>query len=246
MKQLLFLYCIYILINGNWSKIYAQIQIEDDSMTWEFKSIPVPVKDNFYKKKRNKYILVDPGYRIWGLTVIKWGEKYHGYYSRWPERLGHNAWLTDCEIVHAVSDYSEGPFIFENVKRQLPRNKLKHLKVKIKSCVIGAITGFKSQNETILKPHKAAILEAINDSYAPVSVTASVIAYASFQNSHAEQKLKSYCKANNEYLALMALNHLLYVPNKTPFIATITELAKNDKLPYNLKAASLDILGSLN
>ena len=109
-----------------------------------------------------------------------------------------------------------------------------------------AITGLRNQNETILKANKTAIQEAINDSYAPVSITASVIAYNSFQNKLAEQKLKSYCKTNNEHLALMTLNHLLYVSNKTPFIATITELAKNNKLPYNLKAASLDVLGSLN
>ncbi|MBJ6367325.1 sulfatase family protein [Snuella sedimenti] len=130
--------------------------------------------------------------------------------------------------------------------KAIAEKQIKALKSENKIIRYWAITGLKSQNKTLLKPHKAAILDAINDSYAPVSVTASAIAYDSFQNSHAEQKLKSYCKANNEYLALMALNHLLYVPNKTPFIATITELAKNDKLPYNLKAASLDILGSLN
>jgi hypothetical protein len=68
------------------------------------------------KKQKAKYVLNDPGYRVWGLTVIKWNDgKYHGYYSRWPESKGHDAWLSHSEIAHAVADSPEGPFVFKEV-----------------------------------------------------------------------------------------------------------------------------------
>ncbi|MBI9019067.1 MAG: hypothetical protein JEZ07_17590 [Phycisphaerae bacterium] len=69
------------------------------------------VKDNFLQKKVAENVLVDPGYRIWGMAVIKWKDgKYHGYYARWPDSKGHDGWMTDCEIAHAVADKPEGPF----------------------------------------------------------------------------------------------------------------------------------------
>lgn len=61
------------------------------------------------------HVFVDPGYRIWGMAVIQWSDgKYHGYYARWPEALGHDAWMTHCEIAHAVADKPEGPFKYVN------------------------------------------------------------------------------------------------------------------------------------
>ena len=92
---------------------YAQQPIKAD---WQFKEIPSSVKTDFFNDKRNAHVLVNPEYRIWGMAVIKWNDgKYHGYYARWPKKLGHSAWLTDCEIAHAVSDKPEGPFVFKNV-----------------------------------------------------------------------------------------------------------------------------------
>ncbi len=55
--------------------------------------------------------LIDPDYYIWGGTMIAGTDgKYHIFYSRWPRRLGHNAWVTNSEIAHAVGDTPEGPF----------------------------------------------------------------------------------------------------------------------------------------
>ena len=49
------------------------------------------------------------------MAVIKWADgKYHGYYARWPEELGHDAWMMHCEIAHAVADQPEGPFSYVN------------------------------------------------------------------------------------------------------------------------------------
>ena len=84
--------------------------------SWKFQPLPKTVQTNFFKKKLAAHVLVDPGYRIWGLAVIQWPDgKYHGYYARWHESLGHNAWISHCEIAHAISDKPEGPFKFENV-----------------------------------------------------------------------------------------------------------------------------------
>lgn len=54
---------------------------------------------------------------IWGGSLVKshHDEKYHLFYSRWPRKLGMNAWVTHSEIAHAVSDSPFGPFEFKNV-----------------------------------------------------------------------------------------------------------------------------------
>ena len=36
--------------------------------------------------------------------------KYHLFYSRWPSRLGHYAWVTHSEVAHAVADSPHGPY----------------------------------------------------------------------------------------------------------------------------------------
>ena len=75
--------------------------------------IPIPVasKANFLKSKTAPFVLVDPDYFTWGATVIKWTDgKYHAYYARWPRSKKFAAWMTDCEIAHAISDKPEGPF----------------------------------------------------------------------------------------------------------------------------------------
>ncbi len=56
-------------------------------------------------------------YWTWCGSVIK-GEdgKYHMFASRWPKSLSFNLyWLTNSEIVHAVSDKPEGPYSFSDV-----------------------------------------------------------------------------------------------------------------------------------
>lgn len=94
----------------------AQQNKVNQPIPWEFIGLPQSVKQNFFSRNRDAHVLVDPGYRIWGMAVIKWDDgKYHGYYARWPEKLGHNAWLTDCEIAHAIAEKPEGPFKFVNV-----------------------------------------------------------------------------------------------------------------------------------
>jgi hypothetical protein len=53
----------------------------------------------------------DPDYYIWCGTMVRGDDgKCHLYYSRWPRKLGHYAWVTHSEIAHAVGDTPLGPF----------------------------------------------------------------------------------------------------------------------------------------
>ena len=108
-----------------------------------------------------------------------------------------------------------------------------------------AILGLRSQNQKDLQPFSKLIFKAMNDSYPPVAVTASAISYQEFGNKPAEENLKKYLANDNMHLALMAVNYLLYVENKQPFVESIQAVHKMEKRSYNVKAACLDFLGSL-
>lgn len=53
----------------------------------------------------------DPEFNIWCGSVIKGDDgKYHMFYSRWPRKLGHLAWVTRSEVAHAISYSPFGPW----------------------------------------------------------------------------------------------------------------------------------------
>lgn len=56
-------------------------------------------------------------YWVWGSSVIRGDDgKYHMFVSRWPKFLPfHPGWMVESEIVHAVSDTPEGPYLFSDV-----------------------------------------------------------------------------------------------------------------------------------
>lgn len=53
---------------------------------------------------------------VWGSSVMK-GEdgKYHMFADRWAKDLGFQAWVTNSQVVHAVSDTPAGPYTFADV-----------------------------------------------------------------------------------------------------------------------------------
>jgi arylsulfatase A-like enzyme len=108
-----------------------------------------------------------------------------------------------------------------------------------------AVMGLRSQMSNDLMPHSDKIINAINDPYPPVAVTASAIAYEVFNNSPAESKLDEFCSDENFYISLMAINYLLYMTNKEPFIETIKAVRAVDGQDYSVAAACTDFLGSL-
>jgi len=56
------------------------------------------------------------GYWIWGSSVIKGeDEHYHMFASRWLKSIGFDKWVSNSEVVRAVSDTPEGPYTFEEV-----------------------------------------------------------------------------------------------------------------------------------
>ena len=53
----------------------------------------------------------DPDYFIWCGSMIRDDEGLcHLYYSRWPCKLGHFAWVTHSEVAHAVAEDPLGPY----------------------------------------------------------------------------------------------------------------------------------------
>lgn len=53
---------------------------------------------------------------IWGGSVIKAEDgKYYMYASRWAKKLSMSAWVTNSEVVLAISDKPEGPYTFEKI-----------------------------------------------------------------------------------------------------------------------------------
>jgi hypothetical protein len=66
---------------------------------------------------------IDPEYYIWCGSAVRGDDGlYHLYYSRWPRKLGHYAWVTHSEIAHATSPSPTGPFRHVNVALK-PRGK---------------------------------------------------------------------------------------------------------------------------
>jgi hypothetical protein len=57
------------------------------------------------------------GYWCWDASVIKGDDgMYHMFASRWPKDISfHPGWMTDSEVVHAVSATPEGPYTFKAV-----------------------------------------------------------------------------------------------------------------------------------
>jgi arylsulfatase A-like enzyme len=108
-----------------------------------------------------------------------------------------------------------------------------------------AITGLRSQDQKDLEGYRKIIINAITDEYNPVSVTAAAISYGYFNSQTAETALKKHCLSDNMDIALMAVNFLLYIDNKNPFIDTIYSVYEREEAVYNVKAACLDFLGSL-
>jgi arylsulfatase A-like enzyme len=108
-----------------------------------------------------------------------------------------------------------------------------------------AMLGLRSQNPEDVKPFSETILQSMEDEYPPGAVTASAVAYEWFGSRAAEEKLKMFCVHKNLQVSLMAINYLLYIENREPFVETIREVQKMKDRDYNVKAACMDVLGSL-
>jgi hypothetical protein len=105
-----------------------------------------------------------------------------------------------------------------------------------------ASIGLMSQDKALLKPYKNKLNQALEDEYAPVSITVSALLYNKFQNKEGASLLNKFSKSNNKFLALMAINYMLYTDDKTIFFNTITELNQQENLNRTVKNACKDFL----
>ena len=108
-----------------------------------------------------------------------------------------------------------------------------------------AAVGLRSQPSEVLATHRASLLEALQDSYPPVAITAAALVYDLFEDALAEATLRRYVRHDNADLALLAVNYLLYVQEPTPFVATVQQVLTSPALDYKVAAAGKDFLGSL-
>ena len=108
-----------------------------------------------------------------------------------------------------------------------------------------AMIGLRSQNLKDIKPYAKVITKAMNDTYPPVAITASAIAYQQFKNEEAKENLKKFCFDKNSYFALITINYLQYMSNNQPFIETLQTLRTTPNLKYEVKVSCLDFLGNL-
>lgn len=108
-----------------------------------------------------------------------------------------------------------------------------------------AATGLQSHPEKHIKSIQKSIETAMSDSYPPVAVRASAMAYEHFGSKEGEQNLKQFSKSDNMHLALLALNSVLYCDKKEPFLETVREIQQLPDRNYNVKAACMDYLGIL-
>jgi len=108
-----------------------------------------------------------------------------------------------------------------------------------------AMLGLRSQSKEDLRSFSDDILNSMKDKYPPVAVTASAIAYEMFANKSAEENLKKFCAHENLQVSLMTINYLLYSEKREPFVETIREVHQLKGRDYNVRAACMDVLGSL-
>lgn len=108
-----------------------------------------------------------------------------------------------------------------------------------------AMIGLRCQSGDDLGVYFNEIVKAIDDQYPPVAVTAAAISYQEFNNRKSKKILSEFCASDDMQLALMAINYLLYVDDKQPFVETIQEVHDLPKRPYKIKAACMDFLGSM-
>jgi len=109
-----------------------------------------------------------------------------------------------------------------------------------------AIAGLRSQNPGELAQHAGKIIAAMNDPYPPVAVTASAIAFEYFNDTPSEELLKKFIASGNPHISLLAIYYLMYSEKRELFAATVKEVHATTGGGYNVKAACMDFLGSLN
>jgi hypothetical protein len=89
------------------------------------RSAPLPDVTTWLQPVPTSALFQDPDYNIWcGSAVIGPDGQVHLFYSRWPRRLGHLAWVTHSEIARAVAPSPLGPFSARRGRSARARSRL--------------------------------------------------------------------------------------------------------------------------
>jgi len=77
----------------------------------DFNKLIMPVK--------RKSVFKMDGWHVWCGSMVQ-GEDglYYLFFSRWPESLGHKAWVTHSEVAYAVSQDPLGPYTYKGIALQ--------------------------------------------------------------------------------------------------------------------------------
>jgi hypothetical protein len=81
------------------------------------KSAGPSLKDSLLPAPKNGGFAMD-GYILWCSSVIKEGNTYHMFASRWPAQYGLGGWTKYSECVRATSTNLLGPYTFQEVVLQ--------------------------------------------------------------------------------------------------------------------------------
>ncbi|MVZ62962.1 sulfatase-like hydrolase/transferase [Sphingobacterium humi] len=103
-----------------------------------------------------------------------------------------------------------------------------------------AAVGLRSQNATQLKAHKQRLKAALKDPYAPVRISIAAVLFDLNEDRQAAEILKTELANENHYLALMAINYLLYLQHPEAFAEQMHSLKDNKALTADLKMAVRD------
>jgi len=80
-------------------------------------SVPKSLKYSLLPAPKNGGFAMD-GYILWCSSVIKVGDTYHMFASRWPAQYGLGGWTTYSECVRATATNLLGPYTFQEVVLQ--------------------------------------------------------------------------------------------------------------------------------
>ncbi len=128
---------------------------------------------------------------------------------------------------------------------EIAKKQIKLLKSENTIIRYWAAVGLSCQSEKVLNNFKSQIIATLTDSYKPVTIVVAAIAYETFNDARAENILKEACNSENMDLALMAVNHLLYMKNTSNFVTTIKAVGNKKGIVYNVKAACGDFLDKM-
>jgi hypothetical protein len=85
-------------------------------------SVPAKLQDFLLPAPKNGGFAMD-GYILWCSSVIKVGDTYHMFASRWPAQHGLAGWTRYSECVRATSTNLLGPYTFQEVVLQKRSDK---------------------------------------------------------------------------------------------------------------------------